>query len=422
VGRRAVLSFPGDHRLLVPALQTLSDAVWVDSRPVIVLLTIHGVGYQRAPTSIAASDGYADALHESLRSHLRGVLGDDPFRTTVGGRGPVYVQSNFPPLSNATEPGVRRVGNWTASGAIDSSEAPLATAGSRVAHVAFVYSGLEEHEGDTPALLGVDVPVVSGISEGAARSGIARMALSDLEALRVGGATAGPPSPSLRPRADTSMHRGIVDRLLSRPATAGIGMLRTVEDDVAAYVLRNEHRERVRSFVRDATSRLLARQDVDGVVVNCHSNGTVIGFDLCAALSPPSARRVCALITSGSPLRKYVDLFDWGRDVGNLRLMTGTWTNFWDLSDPIADPLNPPPGWKRGQSVPLGSQAFFIVRDPETGGEAAMAITDVLVDNVRDSAGGGLRAHNYWDNGAFSAHAARILTATLESRSAPGAA
>lgn len=267
-----------------------------------------------------------------------------------------------------------------------------------------------------PALLGMEVIGAASITSYATLGGLVQMAFRDLEALRRHPAVTGDPSSSLEPRTDTTMHRGIIDRLLHKQPAAGgpppdagsHSILRVFEDDVAAYVTRNEHRERVRGFLRDATSRILARPDVDGVVINGHSNGTVMGYDLIAALSPPSASLVRALITSGSPLRKYVDLLDWGRDAGNMRLMTGPWTNFWDIADPVADPLAPPVGWKRGDPDG-GGPGMFVVHDPDTGGQAARPITDVLVNNVTDSGGTGLRAHNYWDNPAFCAQAAEIL-------------
>jgi hypothetical protein len=56
---------------------------------------------------------------------------------------------------------------------------------------------------------------------------------------------------------------------------------------------------------------------------------------------------------------------------------------------------------------------MFVVHDPDTGAETAMPIGDVQVDNVRDSLGGGLRAHNYWDNDAFCAGAAGVISAAL---------
>ena len=41
----------------------------------LVVITIHGIGFQQAPSSPATSDGYAAALHEGLRGHLGDLLG-----------------------------------------------------------------------------------------------------------------------------------------------------------------------------------------------------------------------------------------------------------------------------------------------------------------------------------------------------------
>jgi hypothetical protein len=46
----------------------------------IVVVTVHGIGSQEAPSGLAASDGYADELHEGSRAHLGVALGDDPNR------------------------------------------------------------------------------------------------------------------------------------------------------------------------------------------------------------------------------------------------------------------------------------------------------------------------------------------------------
>lgn len=393
----------------------------------IVVITIHGIGFQQAPSSLAASDGYADALHESLRRHLEDLLGDDPTRIAAGGRGPVYAQSNYPPLTHATEPGLRRLGSWTAAGSVDITGVPLAEPGKQVARVALVYSGLESQQSDLAALHDLAVLAKPSLDSYATLGGLGHMLVADLEALREHPAVPGAPGPSLQPRTEAVHHRGIVDRLLHRPddpqptAPAGgapsggsTGVLRTVEDDVAAYVTSNEHRERVRMFLRDAVSRILTRPDVEGAVINGHGNGTVMGFDLISAISPPSAPAVRALITAGSPLRKYSDLLQWGDDAGNLRLITGGWTNFWDPLDPVADPLGPPATWKRGETIPTGGgPGMFLVHDPNTGAETGMPVNDVQVDNVRDSTGGGLRAHNYWDNDAFCAAAAAVISRAL---------
>ncbi|MGA3183399.1 MAG: hypothetical protein ABSE52_02210 [Candidatus Dormibacteria bacterium] len=393
----------------------------------LVVITIHGIGFQQAPSSLAASDGYADALHEGLRRHLGELLGDDPTRIAAGGRGPVYAQSNYPPLTHATEPGLRRLGSWTASGTVAVAGVPLAEPGKQVAHVALVYSGLESQQSDLAALHDLAVLAKPDLGSYATLGGLGHMLVADLEALRQHPTIPGAPGPSLRPRTGTVPHRGIVDRLLRRPGDppaaapgggapgdGSTGVLRTVEDDVAAYVTSNQHRERVRMFLRDAISRILARPDVEGAVINGHSNGTVMGFDMIAAISPPSAPAVRALITAGSPLRKYADLLQWGDDAGNLRLISGGWTNLWDPLDPVADPLAPPSGWKRGEPIPAGGgPGMFVVHDPDTGAEAAMPVVDVQVDNVHDSTGGGLRAHNYWDNDAFCAAAAAVISGAL---------
>lgn len=385
----------------------------------IVLLTIHGIGFQRAPSTLEASDGYADALHEGLRRHLGKELGDDPFRRDAGGRGPVYVQSNYPPFTSRTEAGLSRLGTWTDTGAVDITGVPLAEYDASIAHVALVYSGLEEKTGDVPALLGMVVLADPALADYATLGGLAQMAIRDLEALRRHPAVSSDEISSLKPRTDTKMHRGITEGILRRlppsaapPDASSRSILATVEDDVAAYVARNEHRERVRAFLRDAASRLLARSDVSGIVLNGHSNGTIMGYDLIGALSPPSAIGVQALITSGCPLRKYVDLLDWGQDAGNMRLMTGPWTNFWDVLDPVADPLAPRSGWKRGDPD-RGGPGMCVVHDPDTGATEAMPATDISVDNVLDSKGTGLRAHNYWDNPAFCQAAAEVLKMVL---------
>jgi hypothetical protein len=383
----------------------------------LVVITIHGIGVQHGPSSLEASDGYADALHEGLRRHLGDLLGDDPNRIAAGGRGPVYAQSNYPPLTHATEPGLRRLGSWTPSGSIDIEGMPLAEPGKQVAHVALVYSGLESQRSDFDALHDLAVLADPSLDSYATLGGLGHMFVADLEALRQHPAIPGEAGPSLRLGTDLAHLRSMVEGLIHRPDAPGagaMGVLRTVEDDVAAYVTSNEHRERVRMFLRDAVSRIVTRPDVAGVVINGHSNGTVMGFDLIMAISPPSARAVRALITAGSPLRKYSDLLQWGDDAGNLRLITGGWTNFWDPLDPVADPLAPPSTWKRGEPVPEGGgPGMFVVHDPDTGAETAMPVLDVQVDNVRDSQGGGLRAHNYWDNDAFCDGAAGVITEAL---------
>ena len=365
----------------------------------IVLVTIHGIGFQLRPSAPNTQDGYADALHAALGRQLpAGMLGDDPNRPS----GPVYVESSWPPGSDKTEPGLARLGTWKEN-TVDIAGASLVRGDASVAHVALVYSRLEEQSEDTVALLGLGLLGGSGISHYATVGSIIRMAFRDVRAMHV---QPGASTPSLAPRETASDHRGFLSRLFHHPAPGSSGpdanaeptsTFRQVQDDIAAYVVRNEHRERVRAFVRDAVSRIMARPDVTGVIVNGHSNGCVMAFDFLAAMSPPQAPRVRALVTSGCPLRKYVDFMDWGTDSRSLGLVQANrWTNFFDEADPVADPMQPPATWKRDDTD--SGPGLFVRYDPVSGQQSNVAVKDIKVDNVGAHVGGGLPAHNYWDN------------------------
>ena len=392
----------------------------------IVLVTIHGIGFQRKPTTPRATDGYADQLHTNLGKHLQpGVLGNDPERDPTPG--PVYVQSAYPEATHKTEDGLSRLGSWQADGTIKPGK-PLAADTASIAHVALIYTNLEEDQGDPIALGGLGVLSGPRLTHYAGVSGLVRMMVDDIRGAAV---QPGKPSASLLPRSEQAPRPGIFNRLVHRSGDGPLSTLHQIEDDVAAYVVRNEHRERVRGFIRDAVSRILRRPGVEGVVINSHSNGTVMAFDLVAALSLPLASGVLALITAGSPLRKYVDFMDWGTDAGNFYFplyaspdaaaRSGCWwTNFFDQRDPVADPLQPPLGWKRVPDPP-GSDGrcdagMFVVFDPQTGEQKDVPVTDVVAHNV-GHVGGGLPAHNYWDNddpGEFCEQAAALLVAALD--------
>src|SRR5579863_1899825 len=116
------------------------------SKPVICIVTVHGIGFEQPPTDGQA--GYADALHERLSICLgTTLLGDDPRRerSSAGTNGPVYVQSWYPPGSEHATSGLARLGDWIGADKrmIDCSNAPLVNGNQRIAHVALVYSNLE---------------------------------------------------------------------------------------------------------------------------------------------------------------------------------------------------------------------------------------------------------------------------------------
>jgi len=393
------------------------------------LLTIHGIGFQQPPKG--GIPGYADGLHERLRVRLGDALGDDPNRE----RGPVYVQSTWPADSRAVEPGLQRLGTLITAGGrwrteVTADSQRLSRNDRGIAHVALVYSHLEEAGPDPAAVVDVAALGLSSITHYATIGGIVRTAVRDIGALighRGGAGAPASATPSLQVRTDVHpVQHHLVPGILRRtpppdapPRPTGLlGVLRTVEDDVAGYVARNELRERVRAFVRDALTRLLLRDDVAHVVVNGHSNGTVVAFDVLAQLPPPLYERVAALVTAGSPLRKYVDLLGWGTDAANLRCLSGRpWLNFHDERDPVADPLAPPVTWRVGQPVPADATGLFVSHDPATGSLLPVPVRDVTVDNVdRVRDGGGLPAHDYWDNDEqFCRPLADLLTSVASS-------
>jgi len=72
-------------------------------------------------------------------------------------------------------------------------------------------------------------------------------------------------------------------------------------------VTRNDLRERVRSFVGDALLRLIDRPDISGVVINAHSQGTLLCWDAPRRLPfsswagdhDPRASMFCHFVTAG---------------------------------------------------------------------------------------------------------------------------
>jgi hypothetical protein len=369
--------------------------------PKLCVLTVHGIGFQQPP--LHDVPGYADVLHQNLAADLGHLLGNDPNREPAVS-GPVYVMSARPG-TRETEWGLKRLGQWRRDGRLDISDAPLAEDDRPIAHVALVYTSLE----DVAPLLGSGTGTVAQagllLGQYASVGGAIRMVVGDASASLH---EHGTPSPSLRPRSDlVPTHPFSIWRFLhpdlaaNQPGGGLIATIMALEDDVVAYVCRNDLRESIRAFIREALRRLLAREDVLGVVVNAHSQGTVASFDVLQQYPQEQAARIRALVTAGSPLRKYADLFSWGRDAGSAA-SAGRWLNFWDEKDPVADPLDQPASWHCGNAVvDRGGQGLGLFwRVCADGTQAPVDIADHKVDNLSHSSGGGLQAHNYWDNTA----------------------
>ncbi|HUZ77946.1 MAG TPA: hypothetical protein VMV93_10240 [Chloroflexota bacterium] len=365
------------------------------------IVTIHGIGFEQAADDAKHQAGYADALHSALRGELAklGVtLGDDPERAPRGG--PVYVQSHWPPPSGSQERGLARL------------DRPLVGRESELAHVALVYSGLEllgPQPDVTMQLLG---QTLLGAHRYAGPVSVLEMLFKDVLAqVHPGGEAtenAGEQRSLLVRPELRAAHQQLLERLHLQPAEGAasdgglLGVLRALENDVAAYVCRNSLRERLRAFVRRSLLRLSPRADVPALIVNTHSQGTVVGYDVLRDFSADERAKVRLLITAGSPLRKYVDLFSWGTEAGAVFGLP--WLNLWDERDPVADPLDPA-NWQPGQAVtqppdPQPGDTLFRSPADEQNATFPVRVDDRQVANTQHSPSGALRAHNYWDNEA----------------------
>lgn len=376
------------------------------------LVTIHGIGFQQFP--VDGIPGYADGLHERLNQCVDPtVLNDDPNRerSRPGQAGPIYVSSNWPPNTENVERGLERLGSWSSTTArsVDGTRAPLATHPG-ICHVALVYSRLEDTGPQPEAFIESSARVAVSLGQYATVRGAVQMFLGDAWAVLEPSQSSAGGGSSLRVRADIAKlahrfvgsfyHRaGPGAAAVAEAQSSLLSTIRHLEDDVCGYVARNDLRERVKGFVREALYRLAYRDDVARIVVNSHSQGTVVAYDVLRELSYAAIPKVKWFVTCGSPLRKYADLFDWGTEAGCIKEVTG-WTNFWDLKDPVADPLAPPRGWKRGTDPTVldGSVGLYQALDPNAGRLLPITISDRQVDNLTNSTGGGLQAHNYWDN------------------------
>lgn len=368
---------------------------------IICLVTIHGIGFQHAPVN--GVGGYADGLHASLQRFLPTLISGDPVSEfgRPAGVGAVYVHSDWPPGSGRTDEGLKRLGRWVAGDtshrSLDITGVPLASEDRLVAHVALVYAGLEEREPHLGAVMETLAKAAWGSHKYATIPGLLKMGLTDTWAILHRPRTpAAAIAPGLQVRSRTAGGgEGVAP---SSDPSGPLQVIEQLDQDVSTYVVRNDLRTRVRSFAHEAILRICSRSDVSCVVVNAHSQGTVLAFDVVRELPPFAAGKVETLVTAGSPLRKYVDLFFWGTDAGPIS--TIPWQNYWDGADPVADPLQPAPTWRRGEPLPpVGSdRGLFESIDSDTGAVHPVQLDDYEVENAAHGAGGGLPAHNYWDN------------------------
>jgi hypothetical protein len=367
---------------------------------IVCLVTIHGIGFQHAPEN--GGQGYADALHQSLQGHLPHLLSGDP-RSEFGrpaGTGAVYVHSDWPPGSGKIEEGLKRLGRWQAGDTshrqVDITDVPLADDQHPIAHVALVYAGLEEQQLHPGSTLETLARAVMSAGNYASVPSLVRMVVTDTWAIVHHRPATATSTPSLQVR--RPVHATGTETVAAADKTGPLSVIGQLDQDVTTYVCRNDLRERVRSFVHDALLRIACRDDVGAVVLNAHSQGTVLAFDVVREMPPFATDKIMHLITAGSPLRKYADLFYWGTDAAGIASIP--WSNFWDETDPVADPLAPPRSWRRGDPMPptTGTSQLYQAVDPDTGALVPANLSDFVVSNVDHGAKGGLPAHNYWDN------------------------
>lgn len=366
-------------------------------------MTIHGVGFQQAPSP--GVEGYADRLHDWLINDARigPLISLNPLPGDRGlAQSPVYVCSDWPVDEPRPDQGIGRVGTWSAGATagqaqfIDHRGAPLVEGEADIVHVALVYTGLEERQTDLTALLVTAGIGLDSLDEYTSVGGYLGKLAKDF-GTRLLHRRADQPSPGLRVRSDLP---ALTSMSVQGADPGGFDqVLRQVDDDMAAYVARNAMRERVRDFVAEVLIRLAYRDDVTSIVVNAHSQGTVAAYDALRRMPRPVPDKVRCLITAGSPLRKYATSLTWGSEVGAISAIP-RWLNYYDQSDPVADPLRPPASWRPGDLIPdpMPQDALFHGLDRDRNVVAPVDVIDRLVDNLANSAPGGLQAHNYWDN------------------------
>jgi hypothetical protein len=333
----------------------------------VCLVTVHGIGFQQAPE--CGMPGYADELHDRLRVALPGALGEDAEGRK---RGPVYVQSEW---EGSRTKGLARLTK------------PQLVTGGRVAHVALVYSRTEDVGPQLGYTLEASVRALFTFRRYTTFVGLLGIIARTIWGLIRQGRGRGKSTNLPRLAVQSGTQRKQLRRKRTPPRRT---ILLAIQQDIATYVCRNDLRERVRVFVQQALQVLLDRDDVDVVVVNAHSQGTVLCWDVLGRL-PLSANarwksKIRAFVTAGSPIQKYVDVFSWGARVGQMAAFVNadfTWRNYFDRCDPVADPLDPTP---------------LVWVDPDSGIECPFPIDDHKVSNVRHSSGGGLQAHDYWNN------------------------
>ena len=177
--------------------------------PITCLLTIHGIGFQQFPDDDAGVAGYADELHRALRDQASPAppcSATTPSAPGVGRppvtRAPSMCRAAGLPNRCEQEKGLERLGRLLDREArtLQSPLPDLVEPGKTIAHVALVYTPLEETGPDPIATLELTVRGLFSAAHYATLTGGLTMLGRDVKAILH--PPAGPPV--LPPRAQTS--------------------------------------------------------------------------------------------------------------------------------------------------------------------------------------------------------------------------
>jgi hypothetical protein len=388
-----------------------------DENKITCIVTIHGIGFQQPPGEDV--DGYADDLHAHLCRELNQngnvLLSDDPDHQPYQRRGsvPIYVRSVWPAHSKSfrEEEGLMRLGTWNHNRTVISHDRAenlnqaLVKGNARIAHVALVYSELEGEDPQPIPAIEAIIMTLLYLGRYTNFMSLLKTVFRDIQPLLSSiwaklTMQEQPPKPALTPSLRVRQDKGYRHHIRTARHPSGLmALLRQLENDVAAYVYHNELRQRIRNFVREALLRLAFRDDVSGIILNTHSNGTLIALDVIQEIPPVAAQQIRTIITAGSPIRKYIDLFEWGTYLAVEPTVVENWVNFYDEKDIVADRLHPRASWLQGTKVRKKDlTGVYHTINQSSGDTGPIHIDDQPVDNIPNSPVGGLQAHNYWDN------------------------
>jgi hypothetical protein len=155
-------------------------------------------------------------------------------------------------------------------------------------------------------------------------------------------------------------------------------LIREEIDEIAGYLFNPLIYNKIQSRLYGGLNQ--AAHMGDAIVVASHSLGTIVAFDGLRALG--AKFNVSTFFTLGSPLAKLRLLGNRPADLGEITYdHVGSWQNFYDTSDPIANPLGPAfplPGYRLRDvfvevaSSPLPAHDYF--HNPEVLAEIARAL------------------------------------------------